>query len=485
MKTLVGFALTLLASIQPSLAEDSTVPVEPASSSPWTFLVYGAVDNDWEGPFMRDIRGMRRSLSGAEDVEVVLLVDRSPKHSKNESALGEDFDDTRLYRLTGGNAARIDGTPELSDVTTDSETEKNMGDPATLKEFIRFGKRRFPAKHYALFLVSHGEGPRSCPDETDGGDELFTAEFSDGLGEEESVDLIVFDACLMAAAENAYQWRRAEGQFGADYFVAAAPVSSSLPYADIFSRLQPADPSSESSGDDLPRPALAPETLAPRDLAAMLVEELGHQIREGRSGDEGLERDLQSWGAFDLSKVSKAKNLLDELASRLFEEGEKEDLLALRGKGLEAETFVYVWPERNADLNMPHVDLCHLCERIASSELFTDDTRRLAARAADAAAEVIIRSVGFDHYEGFTPARHGLYLVFPDGDAKTRRGKSYWQRTSWYSPLPVEGRKAFGRYAWCADGATPDNGEVENWFELMDAWFDAQDDNGGSNGYRH
>lgn len=484
MKTLAGFALTLFATIQPTLAEDSSAPAETASSSPWTFLVYGAVDNDWEGPFMRDIRGMRRGLTGAVDIEVVLLIDRSPEHSKNESALGENFDDTRLYRLTGGDAARIDGTPELSGLTADSAIEKNTGDVATLREFIRFGKRRFPARHYALFLVSHGEGPRSCPDESDSGDELFTAEFSEGLGEEESVDLIVFDACLMAGVENAYQWRKNEGQFGADYFVAAAPVSSSLPYTDIFSRIRSSNPPSES-GDNVARPALDPATLSPHDLAAMLVEELDHQIREGRSGDEGIERDLQSWGAFDLTKVEAAKRLLDELASRLYAEDEKEDLLALRGKGLEAETFVYVWPERNADLNMPHVDFCHLCERIAASEDFAVETRELASRAADAAAEIVLQSVGFDHYQGFTPARHGLYLVFPDGDAKTRRGESYWTRTAWYSPLPVDGRKAYGRYAWCADGATPGDGNVDNWFELMDAWFDTQNAEGGSNGYRH
>ena len=54
----------------------------------------------------------------------------------------------------------------------------------------------------------------------------------------------------------------------------------------------------------------------------------------------------------------------------------------------------------------------------------------------------------------------------------------------WYNALEVD-RNGYGRYAWCLDGAEASNGEVENWFELMDAWFDdATDDSpGGANGY--
>jgi len=35
------------------------------------------------------------------------------------------------------------------------------------------------------------------------------------------------------------------------------------------------------------------------------------------------------------------------------------------------------------------------------------------------------------------------------------------------------------------DGATAGNGVVENWFELMDAWFDepSVEEPGGANGY--
>jgi len=457
-------AVSLITTFLPtgSFAEENSTP--PRLSA-WTVLVYGAVDNDWERPFMSDVRAMRRGLSGVDDVEVVLLVDRSPEYSSDARALGDDFADSRLYRLTGGAAERLDGTPELP-LTKTSAVELDLGDAATLGAFVKYGKAHYPARHYALFLVSHGEGMRFCPDETNDDAEIFTAELTEHLTEAESVDLLGFDACLMAGVENAYEWRRRPGRFGADILLAAAPVSSSWPYQEIFARI--------GEKDDL----------APGAFASIVIDELDDQIREGRSGDEGIERDLQAWGAFDLSKVEEAKQRLDALAACLFLEEEKADLIALRGKGLEADTFVYVWPERDADVNMPFVDLCHLCERIAESDAFSDPARALAADAAEAAAAIVTRSVGFDHYDGFAPGRHGLYLVFPDGDQTTRRGATYWERTEWYSPLRVRTDDgAYGRYAWCADGSIPGNGEVETWFELMDAWFDAPGAEGGGNGY--
>lgn len=435
---------------------------------PWTILLFAAVDNDWERDFLRDLRGLRRGLEGAASPEVLLWIDRSPKYLKDKAALGEDFADTRIYRLTGGAPERLDGEPEIAGMSKTGSIECNTGDPATLRDFVRFAKRHYPARHYALWIVSHGDGPYCCPDETDGDDELFTAELTAALAEEDSVDVFGFDACTMAAVENAYEWRREPGKFGADFLLAFATVSNSWPYEDIFRRLAAA-----------PAPG-------PRELCALVVEETRRQIAEGRSGDRGLERDLQCIGAFDLAAVAETKRLLDALARQLWRDGAKAELLTLRGSGLGAETFVYVWPEPDANVSMPHVDLAHLCERIAASERFSAATRALAARAASAADAAVVASCGFFHYKGFVAGRHGLYVVFPEGDARTADGRTSWEAIPWYTPLRVKGvPHAHGAYAWCRDGATPGNGEVENWFELMDAWFDAATgaNPGGVNGY--
>jgi len=476
-------ALALAAGLS-SAAESRAHPRE-AGPTPWTVLIYAAVDNDWEQPFMRDVRRMRRGLTGSTGLEVLLLIDRAPGYSRDKRALGEDFEDTRLYRLTGGVAERLEGGPQLPGLTLNSTSELNTGAASTVRDFVRFGKQHYPAQRYALWFVSHGEGPHSCPDETDE-DLLHTAELTDVLEEQDSVHLLGFDACLMGGVENAYQWRPEPGKFGADFLLAAAPVSSSWPYEQIFAGWGP-EPAADADIEPGDASTLELDAkLSTSALAAHVVEELRAQISEGRSGDRGLERDLQSWGSFDLGAVSNAKQHLDALAARLYLDGAKAELMKLRGSGLEAGTFVYVWPERNSELHMPHVDIVHLAERVAADPSFSEQARELAARAARAADQVVHSSMGMDHYGGFVAGRHGLYLVFPEGDRRTRRGASYWQRTDWYTPLPVEGGKdAYGRYSWCMDGATAGNEVVENWFELMDAWFDepSVEEPGGANGY--
>ena len=82
--------------------------------------------------------------------------------------------------------------------------------------------------------------------------------------------------------------------------------------------------------------------------------------------------------------------------------------------------------------------------------------------------------------EGFEEGRHGLYVVFPGGDASASPAAA-WQALRWYHPS--EGGRGHGRYAWCADGATPGDGRVDNWFELLDAWYDAGEAPQGVNGY--
>ena len=53
-------------------------------------------------------------------------------------------------------------------------------------------------------------------------------------------------------------------------------------------------------------------------------------------------------------------------------------------------------------------------------------------------------------------------------------------------PLEAQDEKApYGRWAFLADGATEGNGVVENWFELLDSWFDQDPKaDGGLNRYR-
>lgn len=89
----------------------------------------------------------------------------------------------------------------------------SMGDAQTLKDFLRFGKENYPARRTAVVLWNHGGGSVSEAsfDEIYGMDSLSLAEmyqaFSEVFGENpenQPIDIIGFDTCLMATIDTAY-----------------------------------------------------------------------------------------------------------------------------------------------------------------------------------------------------------------------------------------------------------------------------------------
>lgn len=89
----------------------------------------------------------------------------------------------------------------------------NMGDGQTLKDFLIFGRDYFPAKRTAVVFWNHGGGSVAGAsfDELYDMDSLSLAEmyqaFTEVFGEEpqnQPVDIIGFDTCLMATVDTAY-----------------------------------------------------------------------------------------------------------------------------------------------------------------------------------------------------------------------------------------------------------------------------------------
>jgi hypothetical protein len=128
------------------------------------------------------------------------------------------IDDTRYGDWTGAKRYRITKgmTPTPSNALQDLG-EVNMADQQTLIDFVEWGINSYPADHYAVVIWDHGRGWKSNPsnqmfsvdlaaDWTSGGDGLSMPElrsaFSDLTNDgAEPIDLIGFDACLMAMIE--------------------------------------------------------------------------------------------------------------------------------------------------------------------------------------------------------------------------------------------------------------------------------------------
>ena len=178
-------------------ARSSATPAKAAGGS-WTLLHYAMADTDLE-PFMMDDLEELGEVQQTDDFNAVALVDRAAGHS-DEPVLGlAPWEGARVLHLNGtGQGAEV--LEDLGDVDT--------GDPAVLAAFIAAGIAAYPADHYALVISDHGGGWVGVGgDESANGDLLSLAELRQALrtglarADVDELDLLGFDACLMATYE--------------------------------------------------------------------------------------------------------------------------------------------------------------------------------------------------------------------------------------------------------------------------------------------
>ena len=160
----------------------------------WGFYVYMAGDNSLSEEAADDLLEMQAAGSNG-DREVVALVDQSSDN------------DSRAYRVLRNG---LEETP-LADINSGWGDELDMGDPATLRDFLKWATTEYPAQERILVIWDHGNGFKRVAE--DGGNYLTVPEIEGALAEYRSetghgpLTLIGFDACLMGMFEIAYELR--------------------------------------------------------------------------------------------------------------------------------------------------------------------------------------------------------------------------------------------------------------------------------------
>lgn len=452
---------------------------QTTSTTSWTTLIYAGVDSSSEGHILPHLTALAELSKIQQQGKIVLFIDRASGHSDDDKVFGENFDDARLYELKAGEWIRLAGSPEFPEITIDSDFEANSGSPETLRKFIQFGKRHAPADKFALIIFGHGECRFVCPDESspnpkrnEADDPLYVSEITEHIESDCSVDFLWMDVCSFGSIENAYQLRPGTGRFSASVMLASPPVSTPLPMADILNHVGILGEQSEEKS--LPSNANQFGSLAFEQTRDHLKKRFFHGYRE-------------VWGLYDLTAVEKVKTAMDKLACSLSELDSKPMLTALRGTGRKPPTLNYMRSRKDESLMWlvaPNFDLFDLAQRISASTDFNKQVTKNAEEVEAAVDELILDSVAGGAYPKFQAGQNGIYVVFPDGE-KIWRDQPHWQYFQWYCPNDrSEVRYSYGKYAWSSDGAQPGNRKVENWFELLDSWYDNNDANGGLNEYK-
>ncbi len=444
---------------------------------PWTLLVYGAADNNADGPILEFLDGVRKALDDDPGMELVLFIDRHARYSDDATLLGEDFAGARIYRLRRDSAERL-AANEFFPGMDDGDLELDSADPDVLRRFVAFGKARFPAQRTGLLVYSHADGRTMCPDETSG-TEMEIPKLADVVPAEQSVDFLALELCNMGGIEVAYEWRPSTAaRFSADVLVAIPNAGPPLDWDRAFARIRSAGHATEAHASAVGGPTFDPRTLTPEEFGKLVVEEgeRGRRAFVAAHPEHAEDARYEAAACFDLRRAEEVKTAVDALAAALARSDSKRAFLALREPGPDGHALNYM---RGGFL----VDLHDLCARAARCEELAEDARKAALDACMAVDRFVIASFGMDGYPGFEPGVNGVAIVLPVGDERDGNGVR-WKRFTWYTPLAAQGSGApYGRWGFL-DGGTADDGRVETWFELLDSWFDdPADPSGGPNGY--
>ena len=349
---------------------------------PWTFMVYLNGDNDLD-PFMDEAFNNMEKAAQNPDVNILALWDRCSLLSDDGTECfdkDEGIENTRLYRVEYDNTDLI--TSPVQEVDW-NPGELDMGDPATLVNFVTWAKDNYPAKHYFLSILDHGGGwSPTFPEESEqklaslsppvppnfgglGGQDHFVPlrrsyhmfggtglswDFSDGysylstaemrrafcsmtMEGTEKIDVVFYDACLVGMIEEVYAIKDY-----VNYFVGSENEAwGSMPYDQYINSIT--------------------SSTQPRELAVDIVNEYTESLP--------LTGHPSTMSAVDLAAINEVSLAADSLARAMINGlNSAETMLQIKDAYLLTQKFDY-----NSDFRLEgdiegYVDLYHLTLKI-------------------------------------------------------------------------------------------------------------------------
>jgi len=361
--------VTTFALVAALAACSSDAPEAGAESGSWTVLTYSIADTNLEEFMMTDLEEIG-DVGTQEGLNLVALVDRAADYTDTDVLGLDDWVGGKLLEIGQNEATELE---DMGDI--------NTGDPAVLSEFLSYGIENYPADHYALIISDHGASwPGVGGDESSDEDGLDLAEINQGIadglsaGGLDKLDMLGFDACLMATYE----------------------VASALaPLADRMVASQELEP---GHGWDY----RALDTIA--DDGRATVDELASSIIAGfeaQATDEGNESEI-TLSEIDLTRMATVDAALTAFTGVLVEQAD--GVAGTVGRSLASSLGFGASPDPDQDSFM--TDLSMLTGQIGVDFLPASDAADGLIRA--------INDVVLDRVEGqATQGSTGLSIYFP------------------------------------------------------------------------
>ena len=307
-------------------------------------MVYMAADNNLEPYGIKDFLEMS-SVGSNSDVNIVVQFDRTPEYDSSY----DNWTDTRQGLIKAGDLPNSKWGTSIG--------EANMGDPNNLKNFLNWGIANYPADKYAIVVWDHGDGwrgattTRGVAHDYQSGDYLENREVGAALaGVPKNMDLIGFDACLMAMLEVAHQVKDE-----ASVFVGSQQLEpgDGWPYDPILSQLK------------------ANPTWGPAQLGSAIVTNYGASYGGG-----------ETQSAIDLSKVNNLSAAMSQLATAILTGATTGDIGKLQVHRNNSPYFYY----------SNYRDLGKFLANVAGDSTISGNIRTTAQTALNAYSGAIIKN---------------------------------------------------------------------------------------------
>jgi hypothetical protein len=197
----LALSVSLLAGCGGGSKKTPAATLGPVGTKGWTVLVYMTADNNLEGDALKDLAEMA-SVDSGTDLRFVVQADRAVGEATGPVLNLPDFTSTKRFLVRKG---------QVQDATDLGEL--NMGLTTSLSDFITWGIKTYPGEKYMLVFWDHGGGWKgfgwddSTIATSGAADPLTLAEIATGVQAGlaattvTKLDVIGFDACLMATVE--------------------------------------------------------------------------------------------------------------------------------------------------------------------------------------------------------------------------------------------------------------------------------------------
>ncbi|NTW01777.1 MAG: forkhead-associated protein, partial [Oscillochloris sp.] len=177
-------------------SEPKPTRVATSQDAAWTVMVYLDGDNNLEADALTDFSEMAQ-VGSSDQVKILVQLDRVSSRETWDDDTADNWEGTKRFVVEKGmRPTEANAEEDLG--------EQNMGDPDVLANFIEWGVTSYPAQHYALIIWDHGASWLGIASDDTSEDQLNLPELSAALETARqqtsfgTIDLIGFDACLMA-----------------------------------------------------------------------------------------------------------------------------------------------------------------------------------------------------------------------------------------------------------------------------------------------